>query len=143
MAAGGWLIAFSAFGVWSAAGCGALWGLLVFPRLIPPMNRLLPTTVRITLPVLLLVGGMYWLIRPLLPDPGLTNAKIQVVRRSPTGRDLSSVDLSFVGRSIAHAQGSGKYVLANRMEFTTDGRNQLRVLLMIDDDRPKIGRAHV
>ena len=137
MAADGWLIAISAFGVWSAAGWGALWGLLVFPRLIPPMSRLLPTTVRITLPILLLVGGMYWLIRPLLPDPGLTNAKIQVVRRNDAGRDLSGVDLSFVGRSIAgHAQGSGKYVLGNRMEFTTDGRNQLRVLLMIDDDRP-------
>jgi hypothetical protein len=137
MAAAGWLIAISRLAVWSAAGFGALWGLFVFPRLIPAANRLLPTSVRITLPILLLVGGTYWLIKPLLPDPGLTNAKIQVIRRDDKGQDLTNLDLSFIGRSIAgHAEGSGKYVLANRMEFTTDGRNQLRVLLILDDNRP-------
>ena len=87
--------------------------------------------------------GTYWLTRPLLPDPGLTNAKIQIVRSNDSGRELSHVDLSFVGRSIAgRAQGSGKYVLANRMELTTHGRNQLRMLLVIDDNR-QIARRFV
>ena len=85
----------------------------------------------------MLVGGTYWLIKPLLPDPELTNAKIEVVRRDDTGQDLSKIDLSFVGPSIARkVEGSGKYVSVNRMEFATDGRNQVRVLLIIDDDRP-------
>lgn len=137
MDAGGWLIAISSFGVWTAAASGAIWGFFVFPRLVPPMNRLLPTTIRITLPIVMFVGGTYWLLKPLLPDPGLTNAKVQVVRRDDTGADLSNIDLSFVGRSIARdANVSGRYVLTNRMEFKTDGRNQLRVLLIIDDDRP-------
>ena len=137
MDAAGWLIAISALGVWTAAACGAVWGFFAFPRLIPPMNRLLPTTIRMTLPIVMFVGGTYWLLKPLLPDPGLTNAKIQVIRRGDAGASMTNIDLNFVGPSIArYAQGSGKYVLANRMEFTTDGRKQAHVLLIIDDDRP-------
>jgi len=85
---------------------------------------------------MILAGGTYWLLKPLLPDPRLTNAKIELIRREDTGQDLSKIDLSFVGPSIARqAKGSGKYVAVNRLEFTTDGRNQVRVLLIIDDDR--------
>ena len=137
MAAGGWMIAISSIGVHTAAGCGALWGLFVFPRLIPRMSYALPVAARIALPIMMLIGGTYWLVKPLLPDPGLTNAKVEIIRRNDAGSDLSKVDLSFVGPSITReAEGSGKYVSVNRMEFTTDGRNQVRVLLIIDDDRP-------
>jgi hypothetical protein len=136
-AAAGWYIAISALGVWIAAGFGALWGLFVFPQLVPSMSRILPTPARIALPIMMWVGGTYCLIKPLLPDPGLTNAKIEVIRRDDSGTDLSKIDLSFVGPLIAgQAQGSGTYVSLDRMEFTTDGRNQVRVLLIIDDDRP-------
>jgi hypothetical protein len=137
MAAAGWMIAISSMGVYTAAGCGALWGLFVFPRLVPRMTYVLPIAARIALPVVMLAGGTYWLVKPMLPDPGLTNAKIEILRRDDAGADLSQVDLSYVGPSIAReAKGSAKYASANRMEFTTDGRNQVRVLLIIDDVRP-------
>jgi hypothetical protein len=137
MAAGGWMIAISPLGVYIAAGCGALWGLFVFPGLIPRMRYTLPLAARIGLPAMMLAVGTYWLISPLLPDPGLTNAKIEIIRREDAGADLSNVDLSYVGPLIAReARGSGKYVSTNRIEFTTDGRNQVRVLLIIDDDHP-------
>jgi hypothetical protein len=137
MAAGGWMIAISSMGVYTAAGCGALWGVFVFPRLVPRMSHALPIAARVALPVVMLAGGTYGLVKPMLPDPGLTNAKIEIIRRDDAGADLSQLDLSYVGSSIAReAKGSGKYVSVNRMEFTTDGRNQVRVLLIIDDDRP-------
>ncbi len=137
MAGAGLLIAISASGVYIAAGCGALWGLFVFPQLVPEMSRSLPAPARVAVPFLMLVGGTYWLIKPWLPNPGLTNAKIEVVRRHDPGADLSQIDLSFVGPSISPlAQFPGRYVSVNRMEFTTDDRNQVRVLLIIDDDRP-------
>jgi hypothetical protein len=136
-AAGGWMIAISSMGVYTAAGCGALWGLFVFPRLVARTSYALPIAARIAVPVAMLAGGTYWLVKPLLPDPELTNAKIEIIRRSDAGADLSQVDLSYVGPSIAReAKGSGKYVSVNRMEFTTDRRSQVRVLLIIDDDHP-------
>jgi hypothetical protein len=141
MAAGGWMIAISSMGIYTAAGCGALWGLFVFPRLVPRASYALPIAARTALPVAMLAGGTYWLVKPMLPDSGLTNAKIEIIRRDDAGADFSQVDLSYVGPSLAReAKGSGKYVSVNRMEFTTDGRNQVRVLLIIDDDRPL---AHV
>jgi hypothetical protein len=134
MAAAGWLIAISSVGIYIAAGCGALWGLLAFPRLVPRMSRTLPKALRLALPVVLLTGGTYWLLRPLLPDPGLTNAKIEVIRRAEREADLASLDLSYLGPSIAlEAKGVGKYASASRMDFRTDGRNQVRVLLIVDD----------
>jgi hypothetical protein len=141
MAATGWMIAISPVGVYIASGCGALWGLFVFPRLVPRMTYALPIPVRIALPVVMLAAGTYWLIKPMLPDPALTNARIEIIRRDGAGTDLSQVDFSYVGQSIAReARGSGRYVSVSRMEFTTDGRNQVRILLIIDDDRPA---AHV
>lgn len=133
----GWLIALSSMGVYTAAVCGAIWGLFVFPRLVPRISYALPIAARVALPVVMLAGGTYWLVKPMLPDPGLTNAKIEIIRQDDAGADLSQVDLSYVGPSIAReVKGSRKYVSVSRMEFTTDGRNQVRVLLIIDDDRP-------
>lgn len=136
MAAGGWLIAISSLGVWTAAGCGALWGLFAFPRLVPVTNLRLPNVARIALPAAVLIGGTYLLIRPMLPNPGLTNAKIEVIRRDNAGTELSKIDLAFVGASMTrYAQGSAKYISLERMEFATDDRNHVRVLFIIDDDR--------
>jgi hypothetical protein len=137
MAAAGWMIAISPLGVYIAAACGALWGLFLFPLLVPRMGYTLPIAARIALPITMLAGGTFWLIKPILPDPGLTNGKIEIVRQDPAGADLSQVDLTYLGPSIhGEARGAGKYVSVNRMEFTTDGRNQLRVLLIVDDDHP-------
>jgi hypothetical protein len=137
MAAVGWYIALSSMGVYTAAGCGLLWGIFVFPKLVPRMSRTLPLAARIALAVVMFVGSTYWLLRPMLPDTGLTNAKIEVIKRDGAGADLSQIDLSYVGSSIAQeVRGSGKYVSVNRMEFTSGGRNQVRVLLIIDDDHP-------
>ncbi len=134
MAGVGWFIAISPVGVYIAAGCAGLWGLFIFPALAPRTNHALPYAARVAIPVLVLFVGTFLLVRPMLPDPGLTNAKIEVVRRDNAGADLSQIDLSYIGVS-RQASGSGKYASANRMEFTTDSRNQLRVLLIIDDDR--------
>ena len=134
MAGVGWFIAVSAVGVYIAAGCTSLWGLFIFPALVPRTNHVLPYAARVAIPVLLLFSSTYLLVRPMLPDPGLTNAKVEVVRRDNGGADLSQIDLSYIGLS-RQASGSGKYASVNRMEFTTDSRNQLRVLLIVDDDR--------
>jgi hypothetical protein len=136
MAAVGWYISIAPVGVWLAAGCGGLWGLLVFPRLAPRMKYVLPGAVRLALPVAVLGGGIFLLVRPFLPDPGLTNAKIEVIRRSVTGESMSALDLSYVGLSAKRpVQGSGKYASAIRMKFTTDDRNQASVLLIVEDDQ--------
>jgi hypothetical protein len=134
MAGIGWFIAISALGVYVAAGCAALWGVFVFPVLVPRPNYALPNVARVSIPVLVLFTGTYFLVKPMLPDPRLTNAKIEVVRKDNAGIDLSQIDLSY-GGSFREASGSGKYVSAQRMEFTTDSRNQLRVLVIVDDDR--------
>ena len=134
MAGVGWFIAISTVGVYIAAGCAGLWGLFMFPALVPSTNRVLPYAARAAIPVLLSFAGTYLLVRPMLPDTGLTNAKIEVVRRDSAGADLSQIDLSYI-ELPRQASGSRKYVSANRMEFKTDSRNQLRVLLIVDDDR--------
>ena len=137
MAAGGWMIAISPVSVYTAAACGAFWGLFVFPKLVIGTGYALPIAARMALPIMMLVGGTYWLVKPMLPDPGLTNAKIEIIRRDEAGADLSQINLSYVGTSITRkATCSGKYVSVNRMEFTTEGRNQVRVLLIIDDAHP-------
>jgi hypothetical protein len=134
MAGVGWLISISAIGVYIAAACVGLWGFFIFPALVPTTNHALPNAARAAIPVLVLFVGTYFLVKPILPDPGLTNAKIEVVRRDSAGADLSQIDLSYIGFS-RQASGSGRYASANRMEFTTHSRNQLRVLLIVDDDR--------
>ena len=135
MGAVGWMIAISSVGVYIAAACGALWGLFLFPILVPRLQYLLPLPARVAVPTVLLVGAIFLLIKPFLPDPALTNGRIEVIQQNPAGTTLAQVDLNYLGQSIAReAKGSGKYISVNRTEFTTDGRNQLRVLLIIDDD---------
>src|SRR5262249_2465574 len=75
MAGVGWFIAISALGVYVAAGCTTLWSFFIFPALVPRTNHALPKAARITVPILMLLVATYLLVRPMLPDPGLTNAK--------------------------------------------------------------------
>src|ERR1022692_4165229 len=119
MAAAGWMIAISSMGVYTAAVCGGLWGLLVFPQLIPKATYTPPLAVRILGPLLIFAGGGYWLIRPLLPDRALTNAKVEVIRKSNTVGSPLSFD--YLGPGFADSVSEAStYASVSRLEFTTD-----------------------
>lgn len=136
MEAAGWLIAISPIGIYIAAVCGSLWGLLVFPRLVPRASYLPPLPVRIIAPALIFAGGGYWLISPLLPNQALTNAKIEVVRRNDTG-DAPPLNLNYIGPDLAGIfSGRGKYTSVSRLDFTTESKNHARALLIIEDPQP-------
>jgi hypothetical protein len=136
MAAGGWIIAISAFGVYVAAGCGLLWGALVLPLLLKKRHKLLPLSVRIILPVLLVGAGIYEVVRPMLPDPGETSATVFVVEKSPEGKPLSELDWSkFGGMPHFDHIPEGTYVpaLLSTMEMTD--KRKSRVLLILSDGK--------
>jgi hypothetical protein len=135
MAAAGWMIAVSSMGVYTAAICGGLWGLLAFPRMVPRLSYAPPIAVRIILPLLVFVSGGYWLIRPTLPDRALTNAKVEIIRKSDSGK--APLDLDYLGPEFAdRLRGANTYSPVSRLEFATDGKNQVRVLLIVDDPQP-------
>jgi hypothetical protein len=135
MAAAGWMIAISSMGVYTAAICGGLWGLLVFPYLVPRPSYTLPLAVRIVAPLLLFVVGGYWLIRPLLPNRALTNAKVEVIRKIGSGGTPLSLD--YLGPAFAGSlKEVNTYASVSRLEFVTDGKNQVRALLIVDDPQP-------
>ena len=136
MATGGWMIAISSTGVYAAAVCGGLWGLMVFPLLVPRTSYyMLPLALRIIAPLLLFAAGGYWLIRPLLPNRALTNAKIEVIRRSAPGQ--APLSFNYLGPGFAgNVEQPHTYASVSRLEFATDGRNQVRALLIVDDPQP-------
>jgi hypothetical protein len=68
MAAAGWMIAISSMGIYTAAVCGGVWGLLAFPRLVPKVSYTPPLSIRIIAPLLVFVASGYWMIHPLLPN---------------------------------------------------------------------------
>ena len=135
MAAAGWMIAISSVGIYTAAICGGLWGLLIFPRLVPRFSYTLPLAVRIIVPLLVFAAGGYWLIRPLLPNRALTNAKVEVIRRTSSGG--APLSLNYLGPGFAgNLKEANTYTSVSRLEFTTDGKNQARALLIVDDPEP-------
>jgi hypothetical protein len=135
MSAAGWMIAISSMGVYTAAICGGLWGFFIFPSLVPKTSYNLPLTIRIVAPLAVFAIGGYWLIRPLLPNRALTNAKVEVIRRKvPPGAPLS---LDYLGPGFAgNVKEADTYSSVSRLEFTTDGKNQARALLIVDDPQP-------
>jgi hypothetical protein len=135
MAAAGWMIAIFSVGVYIAAVCGGFWGLLVFPRLVPKPFCTLPLAIRVVAPLLAFGAGGYWLIRPLLPNRALTNAKVEVVRRDATREAPLSLD--YLGSDFAGSiKEASQYTSVSRLEFATDGKNQVRALLIVDDPQP-------
>lgn len=135
MASAGWMIAISSMGVYTAAICGGLWGLLSFPRLVPRASYTPPLALRIVAPLILLAVGGYWLIRPLLPNRALTNAKVEIIQRNATGG--APLSFAYLGPGFAgNVHDANKYASVSRLEFTTDGKNQVRVLLIVDDPQP-------
>jgi hypothetical protein len=135
MAAAGWMIAISSMGVYAAATCGGLWGLLIFPRLVPRASYTPPLALRLVVPLLLFSVGGYWLIRPLLPNRALTNARVEIIKRNaPDGAPLS---LAYLGPEFAsYVKDANWYASVSRLEFATGGKNQVRVLLIVDDPQP-------
>jgi len=135
MTAAGWMIAISSVGVYAAAICGGAWGFLVFPRFVPMPSRVLPLAIRIVVPLLVYTAGGYWLIHPLLPDRALTNAKIEVIRRNSAGGPR--FDQTYLGSDFGQfVKNADQYASVTRLEFTTDGRNHARALLIVDDSQP-------
>jgi hypothetical protein len=132
MAAAGWMIAISSMGVYTAAICGGMWGLLVFPYLVPRPSYTLPLAVRFAAPLLLFAVGGYWLIRPLLPNRALTNAKVEVIRKIGSGG--TPLNLDYLGPTFAGSlKEVNTYASVSRLEFVTDGKNQVRALLIVDE----------
>lgn len=135
MAAAGWMIAISPIGIYISAICGGLWGLLIFPCLVPKFAYTPPLAIRIMVPLLALGVGGYWLISPMLPNRALTNAKVEIIRKSPT--EQTPLSLAYLGPGFAdRLTEANKYMPVSRMEFATDGKNQVRVLLIVDDPQP-------
>jgi hypothetical protein len=135
MAAAGWMIAISSVGIYTAAVCGGIWGLLIFPRLVPRFSYTLPLAVRIIAPLLIFAVAGYWLIRPLLPNRALTNAKVEVIRRSAS--EGAPLTLDYLGPGFAgNLKDANAYASVSRLEFATDGKNQVRALMIVDDPQP-------
>ncbi len=135
MAAAGWMIAVAPVGVYTAAMCGGLWGLLVLPRLVPKPSYVPPLAIRIIAPLLVFAVGGFWLIRPLLPNRALTNGKVEVISRD-TARSVP-FSFDFLGTDFTGSiKQVTQYSSVTRLEFTTDGRNQVRALLIVDDPQP-------
>jgi hypothetical protein len=135
MAAAGWMIAISSVGVYVAALCGGAWAFLVFPRVVPRLSCVPPMAIRIIAPLLVFAAGGYWLIRPLLPNRALTNGKVEVIRRVETGGAPFSPE--YLQSDFAGILSSGsKYGSVSRLKFATDGKNQVRALLIVDDPQP-------
>jgi hypothetical protein len=134
MAAGGWTIAISAFGVYVAAACGLLWGLFVLPLFVRRRNKLLPLSLRIAVPVLLIGAGIYEVVRPMLPDPGETSTTVFVVEESRAGKPLAELDWSrFGGMPRFDHIPEGTYVPALISTMDMSDKRRSRVLLILSD----------
>lgn len=91
MEGAGWMIAMSALGVYIAAGCGLLWGLLVMPALMSPREQYFPTTLRIAFPLLLDSAAVLYLIYPLIPKTPVAPVTFEL-NRVTNGGDLVRAD---------------------------------------------------
>jgi hypothetical protein len=132
MAAAGWMISISSMGVYTAAACGGFWGSLVFPRLVRTTSYAPPLAIRIVAPLFLFVAGGYWLIHPMLPDRALTNARVEVIRRNSPGEPPLKLD--YLGSEFTGSvREANMYASVSRLEFTTNSKNQVRALLIVDD----------
>jgi hypothetical protein len=141
MMAAGWMIAIGSIGIYAAACCGLLWGVLVFPLLIPNQQANRHSAVRILLPVLAVVGAVYFLLSPFLPNPDETTATVFVLERTPSGKSLSEVDWSqFGGMPAFDHVPEGLYAPVSISTLSMDDNRHSRVLLLLSDDE---GRAKI
>ena len=85
MSAAGWMIAISALGVYVAAGCAAIWALLLLPLLVVPKSSPLPMLVRLLLPLTFFGAGCFYLVRPFLPQAPIPALNFDFTRCNDAG----------------------------------------------------------
>lgn len=88
MAAVGWMIAIAPIGVYLAAGCGLLWGTLLLPTWYTPRERTIPLALRIGAPLLCCGGGIFYLVRPLLPRKPPPPIHLSIIRITPSAGEI-------------------------------------------------------
>jgi len=91
MAGAGWMIAISPLGIDLAAGCGLLWGVFVMPGFVVSREEHLPMAVRISIPLLLDLAAVFYLLSPLLPRKPIAPITFEI-NRVTGGSDLVRAD---------------------------------------------------
>ena len=110
---------------------------LCFSRSVPQSSRSFPTPFENSVTDHHVAWRHVLADKTSAPQPGVNERQ----DRSPsTGLTPAQICLTLTSvlweqDSRRPVRGSGKYISVNRMEFTTDDRNHIRVLLIIDDDR--------
>lgn len=84
MEGAGWMIAIAPIGVYLAAACGLLWGVLVLPILHAPSKHRIPLTVRVGLVLIFCGAGLFYLLRPFLPRKPISPINLSIVRITPS-----------------------------------------------------------
>jgi hypothetical protein len=135
MSAAGWMIAISPLGVYVAAGCGFVWGLLLLPLFVVRRTTMLPMAVRVLLPVSIFVASGFFLLRPFLPDPSETTVTVLVIEQTPQGKPLRDLDWTeFGGMPRFDRQPGGFFAPVSLSTFSMSDKRRSRVLVMLSND---------
>jgi len=84
----GWMIAIAPIGVYLAAGCGLLWGVLLLPAWYAPREHTIPLWLRIGAVLLCCGGGIFYLLRPFLPRKPTPPINLSIVRITPSAGEV-------------------------------------------------------
>jgi len=134
MEGAGWMIAISALGVYLAAGCGLLWGLLVMPALVIRRPVPLPFAARLAILVVLFVAGGYYLVRPLIPGPSETTVSVFAIRQTSLGKPFTDLDWpAFGGMPHVDSIPGGLFSPVSLSTFSMSDKRTSRVLLIMFD----------
>jgi hypothetical protein len=135
MEGAGWMIAISALGVYLAAGCGMLWGMLVMPALVVRRTNPLPLAIRVAVPLLLFLAGSYYLVRPLIPNPAETTVSVFAIRQTPLGKPFQDLDWSaFGGMPHLNTIPDGLFSPVSLSTFAMSDKRKSRVLLVMFEE---------
>jgi hypothetical protein len=134
MAATGWMIAISSFGICLAAGCGLLWAVFISPLLVHRREPALPLLARVLIPSAFFGCGVYLLIRPFLPSRADTTTTVYVVERTPIGAAMQQLDWSGFGEmpNIQMIQ-SDSFAPVSLMTYSMSDKRKSRVLIILSD----------
>ena len=137
MMAAGWMIAISALGIYVAAVCGFVWGLLLLPLLTVPRDKPLPIIMRVMLPVGVFAASGLFLVRPFLPNLAETTVTVFVVEQTPLGKPLINLDWSaFGGMPHFDHVPDGRFAPVSLSTFSMSDKRKSRVLLVMSDSQP-------
>jgi hypothetical protein len=150
MMAAGWMIAISAVGIYTAAICGLIWGLVVLPLLIVRRTQLLPMWLRVVLPIAVFSAAALYLLQPFLPKPAETETTVYVLEQTPLGKSLDQVDWSnFGGMPKMEHIPTERFAPVTISVFSMSDKRKSRVLVLLSDsespdttlDVPRTGDA--